>query len=51
MATGSFSDTVEHYSARIAKREDMAALEDERRHEEEKRRRKKEKERAMVRGY
>lgn len=35
----------EMYSARIAKREDLEALEEERRHEEEKRRRKKEKDR------
>ncbi|KAF9445521.1 hypothetical protein P691DRAFT_675459 [Macrolepiota fuliginosa MF-IS2] len=35
----------ESFSARVAKREDLEALEDERRHEEEKRRRKKEKER------
>jgi len=40
----------EKNSARIAKREEMLALEDERRHEEEKRQRKKEKERAMARG-
>ena len=43
-------DCVLIFSARIAKREEMAALEEERRHEEEKRQRKKERERAMARG-
>ncbi|KAF9007545.1 hypothetical protein BDQ17DRAFT_1350856 [Cyathus striatus] len=40
----------EKLSMKVAKREDMAALEDERRHEEEKRRRKKERERMLARG-
>jgi protein SPT2 len=36
-------------SARIAKREDMLAIQEEERHEEEKRKRKREKERATAR--
>ena len=38
------------FSARIAKREDMLAIQEEERHEEEKRKRKREKERAAARG-
>jgi len=40
----------EAYSARIAKKEDMLAIQEEERHEEEKRKRKREKERAAARG-
>jgi protein SPT2 len=40
----------EAYSARIAKKEDILAIQEEERHDEEKRRRKREKERAAARG-
>ena len=42
--------TLIFFSARIAKREDLLAIEEEERHEEEKRKRKREKERAAARG-
>jgi len=40
----------EAYSARIARREEILAVQEEERHEEEKRRRKRERERAAARG-
>ena len=45
-----FGSDSHFFSARIAKREDLLAIEEEERHEEEKRKRKREKERAAARG-